>query len=224
MLVQDLKDVLVFLSFAVKHYMAHLGRLLIYFFIVLVLIIAVFFTTVRLTGSLWPFAAFLLLLVIGHLLLSRQVFSPFQIRLYRRLWHFLSGGRGDETVSAEELQKILVSSGELNKYSAARLSRRIRWAAAIVLTGSGHTWEPGSEEWRQAARGAILYLAAGYLLLFLLLAVFGSISLLFTLGMPPGVKLLIFTTGFIFAYFIYLAIIDPITGLMILRRIHRLLV
>jgi hypothetical protein len=221
-MIRELREILLFLSYAFRHYVLHLARLFLYFTAVLVLIILVFFTTVRLTAGVWSFLAFLPLVLAGHLLVQRIFFRKYQIRLNRLLIGFLKEKQDEVPVSGEEVQQILDMIKDLRRYPALRLSPRMRCALAVLKFSGDDRLPLEDRALNQAARASRKYSTSGYLLLLLLLIFFSAISFLFTLGLAIPIKVLIFTLGFVFAYSVYLTIIDPIVGLLIQYNLSRL--
>jgi hypothetical protein len=221
MMMRELREILVFLSYGFKYYMLHLTRLFLYFMALLVLIILAFFASLRLTASLWPFLVCLCLVLVGHLLVQRTSFRKHQIRLNRLLIGFLEERQEEVPVSGEEMQQMLDMIKELRQYPALRFSPRIRCALAVLKYSAADRISLEDNTLNQAARTSRKYSFSGYLLLLLLLIFFSAISLLFTLGLAAPIKILIFTLGFVFAYSVYLTIIDPLVYLLVQQKFYR---
>ena len=229
----DLKTVLLFFSYSMGPFLLHLMFNLFYFLLIIAITIAVFF--ISYTSNNHPvFVVYLAGIIFLSLLIRRTIFLKWDLGLKIHFIRFLARLESSESQTekagsdstrvnlprnpGETLKKIKVN---LKKRGIHRLPFKLLTAlAAPHINGqelSKKSSHPGSI--LRLKRYALRLTLMEVLAFLLLLIPFGLISFLFTIGVESAVKSLIYVLGFFFAWFLHSAILLPISGLILQRRI-----
>jgi L-cystine uptake protein TcyP (sodium:dicarboxylate symporter family) len=233
----DLKIVLLFFSYSIGPFLLYLMFNLFYFLLIIAITIAAFFFSYT-SNNHQVFVVYLVGIILLSLLIRRTIFLKWDLGLNIHFIRFLARLEGSESQiegagsdssrvhlpqnPGETLKKI---KENLKKSNIHRLSFRLLTAlAALHINGQELPKESSHPDSILRLKRYALRLTLMEVLAFLLLLIpFGLISFLFTIGVESAVKVLIYVLGFFFAWFLQSAIVLPISGLILQKRIEKIM-
>ncbi len=241
----DFKTVLMFISFSLRPFLVYFGFHLFYFFGIITLTIPLFFIGFRVTEGPLFFWVYLGLLVPVGFFLERRLFYTRRLHLGILFVRFLDGLRvgateeagGNDaeaaTVNEPPLPKnaFLITSGlkkRLKEKGVGRIAGKLACALTAFSQWGEEGEEGGKEETILGFSGSVMgqlkrvcmWLSVREFLLFLLILLpFGLVSWLFTSGLGAAVQVLVFALGGIFGWFLYTALVAPIIGLILQKKV-----
>lgn len=220
----ELRDVLIFIGFSFRKFFANFLFALVYFFPIIFLTVFVFFFSVRTFGNYDLFIAYLALLIIVHVQMKRTFFLKRQLHLNAWFVDFLQEGNtvvpGASTAPGLSLKKLKDIKTELKKEGAGFVSSELLAAiAALRLAHDGASFD--GETLYKLKKITFKYICIHLLIFIGVLVPFTLISFLFTRGFMPGVQLLIYLVGFLFACFLDAAVFDPVIYLIVQAETYK---
>lgn len=229
-----IKDVLVFLGLTNRRFLLQLlFNFLTLLFIILVLF-AIFIINFRFVVGPIPILLFLTAAMLFYFLMRSKFIFKQKWMLFLGFSRYLANnqdtlpdGRAEKRFSTLlALKDIRIRLREvkleLNKSGQKWVSEDIALALAVGLSGSLiQQMEKSHVSPHTLTRDSIRYFVVKFLIFISCLIPFAIISFLFTIGIQPGLTYLVYALGFLFAYFLYVAIFDPIVSLFIHRKISQ---
>jgi hypothetical protein len=219
----DIKEVLVFISFVFKRFFINMAVHLLYLIVVLGITIPVFFLGYKTFKNHYAFIGFLVALVIINtrirkFLFKHQLFmnAHFVLFLDDRETYMQSGEKtplpGDLKQNLDKVRNAIKTQG------IGRVSRKLMAALTAMMINREQF---NIKEYVSHGRTVILaYFFFQLVMIMLLWIPFALVSILFIGNLSASVQYLIFLVGFFFVYFLNAAIIDPLMSLMVQKRLH----
>ena len=214
----ELRDVLIFLSVSFRRFFLNFLLYSGYFFVVVVLTAFVFFFSFRTFGNYTLFIIVLAVLVVMHFIVRKRLFLKRQLRLNLMFVEFL-GKKDRQDFSPVEAGKFLlkkvkeVKSG-LKEEGAGFIPDKLLLALTALRTG-GEDRSFTIGELKKLKAATLKYIFMDALIFLIVLIPFALISFFFTKGFVVSIQLLIYLLGFLFVYFLNSAVFDPILYLII---------
>lgn len=228
----DLNTVLLFFSYSMRPFLLLLMFNLFYFLVVIAATIVVFFVTYT-SNNHRLFVVYLAVIIPLVYFIRSAIFLKWHLRLNIHFIHFLASlKRNDADIKAfgskkvnlpqnlgktlKKIKKNLKKSGInyisidlLTTFTALNIAGKKPFATESSLQESIHPLK------RCTFRFIFI---KGFVFLVLFIP-FCLISFFFTMGMGPAIKELIYILGFFFAWFLHSAIVLPISGLILQKRV-----
>lgn len=219
-----LKEVLIFIGFSFRKFLANFLFALVYFFSVIFLTVFVFLFSVRTFDNYYLFIAYLVLLIIVHVQMKRTFFLKRQLYLNVGFVDFLqeenkvvSEASAAPGLSLKTLKDIKT---ELKKEGSGLISKELLAAiAALRVKHEGLSF--AGEKLNKLKKTTLKYICINIIFFIIVLVPFALISFLFTRGFVPGVQLLVYLVGFLFVCFLNAAVFEPVIYLIIQAETYK---
>jgi len=233
----DLKTVLLFFSFSMGPFLLHLMFNLFYFLLIIAITIAAFFISYT-SNNHQVFVAYLVVIILLSFLIRRTIFLKWDLGLnihFIRFLHRLEGHESEIEEAGSDSTRVNLpqNPGETLKKIKENLKKSGIYRIPFkLLTALAAPYINGQELFKESShpdsilrlkRYALRLTLMEALAFLLLLIPFGLISFLFTIGVESAVKVLIYVLGFFFAWFLHSAIVLPISGLILQKRIVKIM-
>lgn len=213
-----------FIGFAMGRFFTNLVSYAGLLLVAVILTVTVFLTGFRSFHNHYPFAGFLVLLVIATFFLRRLLVLKNQTSMNVMFIRFLSDR---EQVTAQSLMEdmpdIRAALGNVREYTGKNgifpVPAKLLVALAALQAVRGGEGLPDRQGLLQARRLTVGYLLLQLGIFLLMLFPFILITFLFSSYMAGPSQLLIYILGVYFVYFINAGIIDPIVAFIIQKRI-----
>jgi hypothetical protein len=228
----DLKDILIFLSLSLKFFLGLVFFNLLYLFLCVMAIFGFFLAS----PSLLNRPEFLLILLAGifvfHIILKNKFLFKYQWMLNVRFADFLTGKLSPSQETSTEydsLSKLPVENikeripgikSAFRSRELALILKPVILLTAITRQVIKSSREPEADISDSIRKQMRRYFLWNLLAFLVLLIPFISISILLTFGIQWPLKYLVFFLGFTFAYFLHNALFRPIILLLIQRRLY----
>jgi hypothetical protein len=219
----DIKEILVFISFSFKRFFINLASWLGYLFIVVTLTTAVFFIGYKSFKSHYFFYGYLVVLVLVTLKLRSFLFYRHQLPLNVHYVRFLADRDAyiREGAAAGVPPGLRQIAGELRKTIK---KKGIRFMSKKIVAALTALQAEGNEEFSPENMGKLRYTAVTLFMLRLAILLmmwlpFALLSFLFTSQSSASVQFLIYLLGLFFVWFLDAAFLDPIIALLVQKRV-----
>lgn len=230
----DLKDILVFIGLNTGIFIKNLLWFLLVMFIVIGLTMVIFYMNFRFIKNNLFIGFFILILLILNYYLKKILYLKNQAVLNSRFCKYLKNSTdlntsdvsGNEYVSDSffvDLKKIFSQRSQHLKESGFHLiTRKVLLALSILSLANNKSLrltQDVSDRLQTLIRKQVFIEVS---LIGMILLPFALISLLLSIGLWSGLKCLIFVLAYIFVYYIYSSIFEPILFLFIQKKVYEI--
>jgi len=218
----DLKEILIFISFTLKRYFLNLVSHLLYLVLVLILAVFAFFQGYKTFQNHYAFIGFLIVLVLINIKIRGFLYKH-QLIMDVLLVRFLDDqaayaqALGKHDIPKDLARRYVEVKAQIKKENPGILSRRL---SASLFALKLNREDVDFKYYLSIGKPIILAFAFFQLAIILIMWIpFAGISLLFIGGLSASVQYLIFLVGFFFVYFLNAAIVAPIVALLVVKKI-----
>lgn len=221
---KDLRDALIFISLSLRSYFTDFLVYAAYFFPVIFLTVFMYFISLRASGRYYIFIIYLLILAVIHFLVKRAFFLKRQFKRNAMFVDFLENQDKKDFTPAETSSlpagKLKAVKADLKKTGVGFIPHKLLLAAA-ALQGKKKTAPFAAGQLEKLIHKSLKYMFYEAIVFLVVLIPFMLISFLFSRGFTASIKLLTYTLGFLFVYFLDAAIFAPIFYLIIQAEAYR---
>ncbi|MGE5340592.1 MAG: hypothetical protein ACM3SY_03840 [Candidatus Omnitrophota bacterium] len=219
-LIQDLKEIFIFIGFALRGFFKNFTVNLFFIFLEILITTPVFFLSFRIWKNPWIFFVYLVVLMGFNYRIRPRVLYRNQLELNLMALHFVDRDPDFLRVRLPDGARLqTVAQQVASELKPLAFRPRTLAMARIALKLKGKEDRPEAVRRQAAVAVHLLFLEA---LVFVLLYIpFGLISFGYTVGIGGGIRFFIFLLGSFFVYFLDTAIIHPIVSVMVTTRLYR---
>lgn len=228
----DIKDILVFLSLSLKTFLSLVFFNLLYLLMSIMIIVGLFLVSSAPMSYSGSILLLLIFIIASHIAFKNIFLYKYQWLLNFRFIDFLGNNPSlNPQIPTDYDRELKLPIKEIkNQYKAVKSGLKPRGLAlfsktfvismimTLILTEHPFNWNRSVSE--NLKKSILKLYLLNLLIFFMILVMFILISFLLTIGIHLELKLLVFFIGFLFAYFLHAALFDPIVSLMIQKQTY----
>lgn len=234
-MIDDLKDVLAYLGISFRVFLIQLFFHFLCLFMLVVLLFLIFLFYHRLFTQPAVVVFLFVAVLLAHHLIKNRVLSRQQWALITGFAHYLADtehlvpasfhwGKSGPGVSLVEIRsKLGRTRNDFRNTGIGVVSRKLLWTVTSLRHTVSHNWVPDHQWAKRVRKITCRFFFLKALLFLLLLIPFAGVSILFTVGVRPELKLIVFLLGVSFVYFLNAAIIEPVFYLLVEKKVFPLI-
>jgi len=219
-MIKDLKIILVFFSSSLKDLFSRMFFYFLYFLFILGSTLFVLFYHYKHSFPSWVFYIYFGIVIIINTGVKRIYFKKYQFSHNLNLLKFLdckTESQIDEK-TPDVIKMINKTRTDYNRTGDKLLSKRTLLSITLFSRLLNRN-RIGSTELNRIKADVRVSFFLGYLFLLILAVPYIGISFIFTIGLDNSIRFFILIIGFMFVYFLYLIIIEPILYLYIQKKV-----